>query len=101
MLFTGVDKPVENYKRVIKGRLAPTGSEGETHADEGKAHNHVPGADIRDRILGLRDVEDDDPEEANQEGRNHGRSEPTWALKLYMGRLRRKEVRAVIFLLLT
>lgn len=34
----------------------------------------------RDRIVGLADVEDDDPEKANNKEGNHHRSKPLWAL---------------------
>ncbi len=65
-LFTGVDNPVENYMVVInKEVLTPASSEAESDPDKGKADHHVPGADIWNRVLGLRDVEGDDPNQAN------------------------------------
>ncbi|MEY3433931.1 MAG: hypothetical protein RL057_311 [Actinomycetota bacterium] len=65
-LFTGVDNPVENYMVVInKEVLAPARGEAEADPDKGKADHHVPGADIWNRVLGLRDVEGDDPNQAN------------------------------------
>ena len=65
---------------INKEVLAPTRSEGEPNANEGKAHNHVPGADIWDRIASLGDIEDDDPDEADKEISDHDRCEPAWAL---------------------
>ena len=65
-LFTGVDNPVENYMVVInKEVLTPTRGETEADPDKGKADHHVPGADIWNRVLGLGDVEGDDPNQAN------------------------------------
>ena len=87
-------------KEVLRPELTPARSQREAHADEGKTHNHVPGADIGDRVLGLGDVEDDDPEEADKEGSNHRRSKPARAFKLKRIGLGHKEVRTVIFLLL-
>ena len=101
-LFTGVDKPVENYMDVInKEVLAPARSEGEPDADEGKAHNHVPGPDIGDWVASLGYVEDDDPEESDEKRRNHCGREPTRALELKRIFLRHDRRGTVIFLLLT
>jgi hypothetical protein len=55
---------------------------------------------VGDWVLGLGDIEDDDPEKPNEEGANHRRSEPAGAFKLERICLRRNEVGAVIFLLL-
>ena len=83
------------------GELAPLGRQREADADKGEADNHVPGADSRNWVLGLGDVESHDPEEADEEGGNHRRSEPTRALELKRIFLRHDRRGTVIFLLLT
>ena len=50
---------------INKEVLTPTRGEAEADPDKGKADHHVPGADIWNRVLGLRDVEGDDPNQAN------------------------------------
>lgn len=50
---------MENYSDVIY--LAPAGGEGKTKGDKGEANDHIPGADIRNRIEGLGDIEGHDP----------------------------------------
>ena len=85
---------------INKEVLTPTGSEGEPKADEGKAHNHVPGPDIGDWVASLGDIEDDDPEESDEKGPNHGGREPTRALKLQRICLSHNLGGTVIFLLL-
>ena len=81
--------------------LTPACGEREANADKGEAHDHVPSTDIWDRVLGLRDIENNDPEEADKECANHRRSEPARAFKLQRICLRRNKVGTVIFLLLT
>ena len=97
---------MENYidvinKEVYAPRLAPARGEGEADADKGEAHDHVPGSDIWNWITGLGNIENDDPEEADEEGGNHRRSEPTRALELKRIFLRHDRRGTVIFLLLT
>lgn len=57
-----------------EGELAPLGRQREADADKGKANDHIPGTDSWDWVLCLRDVEDDDPEEADKEIGDHDRS---------------------------
>ncbi len=52
-------------KEVLAPDLTPARGEAEADPDKGKADHHVPGADIWNRVLGLRDVEGDDPNQAN------------------------------------
>ena len=85
---------------INKEVLAPTRSEGEPNADEGKAHNHVPGPDVGDWVASLRNIEDDDPEESDEKSPNHGGREPTRALKLQRICLSDDRGWTVIFLLL-
>ena len=85
----------------VRAGLAPAGRQRETDADKGEAHNHVPSPDVGDWVLGLGDIEDDDPKEPNKECANHRRSEPARAFKLQRICLRRNKVGTVIFLLLT
>ncbi len=85
----------------VRAGLTPASGEGEADSDKGKAHNHVPSPDIRDWIAGLGDIEDDDPEEADEESSNHCWSEPAGAFKLERICLRHYLSRTVIFLLLT
>jgi len=54
-------------------RLSPFSREAESNPHEAKADNHVPSADTWDREASLADVEDDDPEEADQEISDHHR----------------------------
>jgi len=56
------------------GELAPLGRQREADAYEGKANDHVPSANSRDWVFGLRDIEGDDPEEADKEISDHDRS---------------------------
>lgn len=85
---------------INKEVLAPARSEGEPNTDEGKAHNHVPGPDIGDWVASLGNIEDDDPEESDEKGPNHGGREPTRALKLQRICLSDDRGWTVIFLLL-
>ena len=65
-----MDKAVENYKRVIRFNarlLTPARGEREADSDKGKADDHIPGADIRDWVGGLGDIEGHDPSEADKE----------------------------------
>ena len=97
---------MENYIDVINKEvyalwLAPACGEGEADADKGEAHNHVPSSDIWNWVTGLGNIENDDPEEADEEGSDHRRSEPTRALELKRIFLRHDRRGTVIFLLLT
>ena len=81
---------MENYTGVIylvitayQPSLAPTCGEGKANTDKAKANDHVPGTDARDGITSRCDIEDHNPEEANQEGADHCGCEPTWALHLH------------------
>ena len=67
------------------GELAPLGRQREADADKGEADNHVPGADSRNWVLGLGDVESHDPEEPDEEIGDHDRGEPRRALQWCMG----------------
>ena len=60
--------------------LTPLGRQRETDADEGKSNDHIPRANSWNWVLSLRDVENDDPEEADKEICDHNRGQPTWAL---------------------
>jgi len=61
-LSTAFIHGVENYKLVIKGYLAPAGSERETYSYESKSNDHIPGPDIWDWVGGCGDVENYDPD---------------------------------------
>lgn len=81
---------MENYTGVIylfitayKPSLAPTCGEGKTDTDKAKANDHVPGTDAWDWVARGGDVENHNPEEANQEGADHCGCEPTRALHLH------------------
>ena len=52
-------------------RLSPFSRETKSNSNKAKADNHVPRTDTRDRIASLADVENDDPEEADQEIGDH------------------------------
>ena len=69
---------MENYRDVIY--LAPAGGEREADGNKREADDHIPGADIRNWIEGLGDIEGNDPGETEQEGADHDWGEPTWAL---------------------
>ena len=56
--------------------LTPLGRQREADADKGKANDHIPRPDTRNWILSLRDVEGDDPEEADEEIGDHDRCQP-------------------------
>jgi len=51
--------------------LSPFSREAETNPHEAKADNHVPRPDTWDRIFSLANVENDDPEKADQEIGDH------------------------------
>jgi len=60
---TGFIHDVENYKAVITWAvLTPFGREGEPARDKTKANNHIPGANMRDRVAGVADVVGHDPD---------------------------------------
>ena len=59
--------------------LTPAGGQRETDADKAEAHNHVPGANIGYWVLGLGNVEDHNPKEANEKRANHCWGEPAGA----------------------
>ncbi len=61
--------------------LAPFSREAKANRDKAKSNDHVPCADTRNWIRSLRDVEDDDPEQANEEVSDHHRGEPRWRLE--------------------
>ena len=56
--------------------LTPLGCQREADTNKGKSNDHIPGADSWDWILSLRDVEGDDPEEADEEIGDHDRGQP-------------------------
>ena len=56
---------------VIYFSLTPLRGEGKAQRHKAKSHDHIPGADIRNRILGGSDIEDDDPDKAGDKGTNH------------------------------
>jgi len=60
--------------------LSPFSREAETHTHEAKADDHVPSANARNREASLADVENYDPEEADQEVSDHNWRQPAWAL---------------------
>ena len=60
--------------------LTPSSGEREADTNKAKANNHVPGANARDWVLSLGDIEGHDPEKAYQEARDHSWSQPCWAL---------------------
>lgn len=51
--------------------LSPFSREAESNPHEAKADNHVPCTDTWDRKASLADIEDNDPEEADQEISDH------------------------------
>ena len=61
--------------------LAPFSREAKANRDKAKSNDHVPCADTRNWIRSLRDVEDDDPEQANEEVSDHYWRKPRWALE--------------------
>jgi len=65
--------------------LAPLSSKGKTSSDKAKTDHHVPGSDMWDWVQGARDIEDNNPEQADKEVRHHDRGEPTWALLGHKG----------------
>ena len=69
--------------------LAPASSEGKTNADESEADQHIPSADIWDRVEGLRHIEDDDPDQSDEEGGEHDRNEP---LRAFYGFIQRRYI---------
>ena len=56
--------------------LTPLGRQREADANEGESNDHIPSANARNRILSLRDVESDDPEEADEEIGDHNWGQP-------------------------
>ena len=56
--------------------LTPLGRQRKADADEGESNDHIPRADSRNWILGLRNVEGDDPEKADEEISDHDRGQP-------------------------
>jgi hypothetical protein len=56
---------------VIYFSLTPLRGEGETERHKAKAHDHIPGTDMRDWVLGSADVIDDDPNQANDKCPDH------------------------------
>ena len=56
--------------------LTPLGRQREADADKGESNDHIPRPDTRNWILSLRDVEGDDPEEADEEIGDHDRGQP-------------------------
>ena len=72
MLRIGPRAAKESKERL----LAPLGRQREADADEGESNDHIPRADSRNWILSLRDVEGDDPEEADEEISDHDRGQP-------------------------
>lgn len=73
---------MENYTVVIYARflLAPLSCEGKTQSNKAKADDHIPGTDMWDWILGSADVINDDPDQAKDEGADHGWCQPLRAL---------------------
>ena len=61
--------------------LTPLGRQREADADKGESNDHIPRSDARNWILSLRDVEGDDPEEADKEIGDHDRDQPRWTLE--------------------
>ena len=59
-----------------KWLLTPLGRQREADANEGESNDHIPSANSRNWILSLRDVEGDDPEEADEEIGDHDRGQP-------------------------
>ena len=59
-----------------KRELTPLGRQREADADKGESNDHIPRTDARNWILSLRDVEGDDPEEADEEIGDHDRGQP-------------------------
>ena len=66
------------------GELTPLGRQREADADKGESNDHIPRSDARNWILSLRDVEGDDPEEADKEIGDHDRDQPRWTLERSM-----------------
>ena len=56
--------------------LTPLRCQREADADKGESNDHIPRSDARNWILSLRDVEGDDPEEADKEIGDHDRDQP-------------------------
>ena len=59
--------------------LLPTGGESKTDTYEDETDHHVPILDPRNGVIGSRDVEDHNPEEADKECRDHDGGKPTRA----------------------
>ena len=73
---------MENYRGVIKGvKSAPLCCQGESPSDKTKANDHIPSPQVRNRVGGVADVVNDDPDQANEEAGEHQGSEPFWALR--------------------
>ncbi len=56
--------------------LTPLGRQREADADKGESNDHIPRANAWNWILSLRDVEGDDPKEADEEIGDHDRCQP-------------------------
>ena len=77
----GLSTDVENYRLVIRfWLLAPFGCQGEPGGNKAKANDHIPGSNMRNWVLGSRDVEDNDPDQTGDKGAHHCWGEPLWAL---------------------
>ncbi len=80
--------------------LAPARSEGEADSNKGESDDHIPGADVRNRIESLGDIEGNNPGKADEERAEHYGSQPRRAFRLKRVFYLDIKARAVLFLLL-
>ena len=66
----------------------PAGRKRKTYAHKAKADQHIPSTNAWDWVVGGADVEDYDPNQANNEVSHHYWGQPLWALSFSSRNLR-------------